>query len=68
MHPIEPNSPCRTEWRCRTCRALLGIAGGGQLHIKHGTVEHWIRGRCEHSCRRCRTLNTIVVGPERHPS
>jgi hypothetical protein len=59
-----PRSPVRFEWRCRACRLLLGVASEGALHIKYKDVEHRVRGACEHQCRRCRTANAIIVGPD----
>jgi hypothetical protein len=64
MHPFIPNHIHRYEWRCRACRSLLGIASGGELHLKYKDVEHRVRGACEHTCRRCRTANVITVGPD----
>jgi hypothetical protein len=48
-------------WRCRACGALLGVEHDGELHVKHKEVQHWIRGRCRHVCRRCGTMNTLLV-------
>jgi hypothetical protein len=64
MHTCVPNHPGRFEWRCQRCRLLLGIASSGTLHVKYKDVEHRIRGACEHTCRRCRTSNSITVGPD----
>jgi hypothetical protein len=63
MHAFVPNRPAFFEWRCRGCRALLGLASGGLLRVKYRDVEHRIRGFCQHTCRRCGTDNDITVEP-----
>jgi hypothetical protein len=64
MHTYDLNRPVQREWRCRGCRALLGIACAGRLHVKYRDLELRIGGVCEHLCRRCRTVNTTTVGGE----
>ncbi len=63
MPSFVSNHPAFLEWRCRGCRALLGLARGGLLHVKYRDVEHRIRGFCQHTCRRCGADNEITVEP-----
>jgi hypothetical protein len=49
-------------WRCRVCGALLGVAQGGQLHVKYRDTELWVVGTCRRTCRRCGERNETTVG------
>ncbi|HEX3344691.1 MAG TPA: hypothetical protein VHS09_08975 [Polyangiaceae bacterium] len=60
--PHSPDAGARP-WRCHTCSALLGVLRQGELHVKYRDVEHWIAGRCRHSCRRCGATNTVESAP-----
>jgi hypothetical protein len=48
-------------WRCRACGALLGVAQGGELHVKYKDSEVWIVGTCRRTCRRCGERNEVTV-------
>lgn len=66
-HPsIVVPSPGRP-WRCHACGALLGVLRSSELHLKYRDLQHWVTGRCRHTCRRCGAMNTIDVpsaGPD----
>ena len=54
--PIRPTrSP---EWRCTSCRRLLGVVRDGQLHIRFARSHEYMTAlpaTC--TCRTCGTLN-----------
>jgi rubredoxin len=47
------------EWRCPTCRKLLGLIRGPRLHIRFAQGHEYLAAlpaTC--TCRRCRTLSS----------
>jgi hypothetical protein len=66
LHP-RVTDPRTHEWRCHSCRLLLGIAHGSELVVRYKDVELRIRGVCVHACRRCRAANSINVPQEVSP-
>ena len=51
----------RNEWRCRSCQALLGVARGAQLDVRHKLAHYLVRGRVTAVCRRCSTSNEMTT-------
>ena len=56
-----PSSPSShpTDWRCRTCSTLLGVARGDEIDIRYKTAHYTVRGEATAYCRRCGTDNHI---------
>jgi hypothetical protein len=55
-------APGARTWRCHACRALLGIEHDGELHVRCGKSELWIRGDCRQVCRRCGAVSSHTRG------
>ena len=48
----------RIEWRCTSCKKLLGICQGSQLHISYTRGHEYLVGLpAIGTCRNCHTLN-----------
>jgi hypothetical protein len=64
MTRVADGARCTRAWRCQSCRALLGVVRGAELHVKYKEAHYWIDGRCRHACRRCGAINTLEALPK----
>ena len=46
------------EWRCGSCRALLGVQRGRAIHVRYKDAEYLVTGSVVAICRRCGARST----------
>lgn len=55
--------PAPSEWRCPTCRALLGVEREGALHLRYKDAIYVARGPVRAVCRRCHEVSERTPAP-----
>lgn len=48
-----------SQWRCRKCGTLLGVATGDVVEVRYKTAVYRVRGELATDCRKCGTANRL---------
>jgi len=48
-----------SQWRCRKCGTLLGVATGDEVEVRYKTAVYRVRGELATDCRKCGTANRL---------
>jgi len=48
-----------SQWRCRKCGALLGVADDDHVEVRYKTAVYRVRGELATDCRKCGTANFV---------
>ena len=48
-----------SQWRCRQCGTLLGVATGDEVEVRYKTAVYRVRGELATDCRKCGTANRL---------